>query len=138
MDTKLDQKEQFIQLRAKDVPYEKIAKELGVSKPTLIKWGKEFQIEITNRRAFEIELLQEKYFVSRKKRIELLGIRVEKLVGEIEKRDFSDISTDKLIDMLVKLISLLKQEEIPIKLKEKASFEDTLAEITDSYIEWKA
>jgi transposase len=38
--TKIDQKEQFIELRAKGVSYDEIAKEIGVSKPTLIKWGR--------------------------------------------------------------------------------------------------
>ncbi|MBT2601832.1 hypothetical protein ABWK46_13160 [Peribacillus frigoritolerans] len=47
--TKLDQKAQFIELRAKEVPYEKIAQELEVSKPTLIKWGRELETEISNR-----------------------------------------------------------------------------------------
>ena len=66
----MEQKERFIELRAKEEPYERIAKELGISKPTLIKWGKELKIEVGNRRALELELLQEKYYVSKRKRIE--------------------------------------------------------------------
>jgi transposase len=136
--TKLDQKELFIELRAKGMPYEQIAEEIGVSKPTLIKWGKEMQMEICNFRALELESLQEKYFVSKKKRIELFGQYLERLNQELLKRDLSEISTEKLYDMTMKTAASLKQEETEIRIKEKASLEDTLEELTNSFVEWKA
>ncbi|MBT2735324.1 helix-turn-helix domain-containing protein [Bacillus sp. ISL-7] len=136
---KMDQKERFIEMRAKEVPYEHIAKELGVSKPTLIKWGKELQLEISNRYAFELELLQEKYFVSKKKRIELYGEELFRLNEELAKRDLSEIPTEKLYDMKMKTIVSLKQEETEIKLREKKSFDESLTDLLDnSYSEWKA
>ena len=39
-------KQRFIEMRAKDISYDKISKELGVSKQTLINWSKNFNIEI--------------------------------------------------------------------------------------------
>ncbi|AEN91937.1 hypothetical protein BMWSH_5059 [Priestia megaterium WSH-002] len=136
--TKADQKEQFIELRAKEVSYEKISKTLGVSKPTLIKWGKELDIEVSNLRALELELLHEKYYVSKKKRIEFFGEQMNKLNSEINKRDLSEISTEKLIELLMKTMSILKQEETEITLKEKRSMEDSFRESFDSTIvEWK-
>lgn len=137
--TKMDQKEKFIERRAKEVPYEHIAKELGVSKPTLIKWGKELQIEVSNRRALELELLQEKYYVSKRKRIEFYGEQLNGLNKELEKRDLSEIPTDKLIELQMKTISILKQEEIVISLKEKKRLGECFADTFDSSIvEWKA
>jgi len=136
--TKMDQKEKFIELRAKEVPYEEIAKQLAVSKPTLIKWGRELEIEVSNRKSLELELLHEKYYVSKKKRIEFYGEQLKELNEELKKRDLSDLSTEKLIELQIKIISNLKQEEVVISLKEKQSLEDSWREGFDSsIIKWE-
>ena len=44
----LEKQKQFIHLRATGKSYQKISEELGVSKHTLIKWGKELSFEITH------------------------------------------------------------------------------------------
>lgn len=134
----MDQKEQFIEMRAKEVPYEHISKELGVSKPTLIKWGKELEFEVSNRKSLELELLHEKYYVSKKKRIEFFGEQMNQLNAELKKRDLSEIPTEKIIELRMKTISLLKQEETTLSLKEKKSIGDSLLDSLDSTIvEWK-
>jgi len=43
-ENKHELKQRFIEMRAKDISYDKISKELGVSKQTLINWSKEFNI----------------------------------------------------------------------------------------------
>ncbi|MGA3015003.1 MAG: hypothetical protein ABSD71_13325, partial [Bacteroidales bacterium] len=56
-----DKQEKFIELRAKGYSFDRIVKEIEVSKPTLIKWQTEFQNEIKN---FEYAIYQgliEKY-----------------------------------------------------------------------------
>jgi transposase len=137
--TTIDQKDRFIELRAKGVPYSEIEKEIGVSKPTLIKWGKEMQLDISNRHVLELEVLQEKYFVSKVKRIELFGEQLVRLKEELAKRDLSEIPTEKLYDMTMKTIASLKHEETEITLREKKSIDDSLTELLDnSYTEWKA
>ncbi|MDF2787671.1 MAG: hypothetical protein K0S80_769 [Neobacillus sp.] len=137
--TKIDQKEQFVELRAKGVSYDEISKEIGVSKPTLIKWGKEMQMDISNRKALELELLQEKYFVSKAKRIELFGEELLRLNEELTKRNLSEVPTEKLFDMKMKTIASLKQEETETILREKSSLDNSLTELLEnSYTEWKA
>ena len=42
-------KTDFIELRTQFYTFDEIAKELGISKPTAIKWGKEFADEIEKR-----------------------------------------------------------------------------------------
>jgi hypothetical protein len=90
----------------------------------------------------ELELLQEKYFVSKRKRIELYGEQLTRLNEEILKRDLSDLSeilTEKLFKLQMKTVSNLKQEEIQINLKEKRTIEESFEDILDnSYIEWRA
>lgn len=135
---KLDQKELFIEMRAKEIPFEQISQELGVSKPTLIKWGKELKLEIDNRRAVEWETLQEKHYVSKKKRVEFYGEQLDRFYQELQKRDLSDIPTEKLFEMTMKTLVSLKSEETPIRFKEEGSFEDTIDELNKSYVEWNA
>ncbi|MEK4067589.1 hypothetical protein [Peribacillus sp. FSL R5-0717] len=136
---KLDQKDKFIGLRAKEVPYEQIALQLGVSKPTLIKWGKDMEIEISNRRALELEALQDKYYVSKKKRVEFFGEQLNRLYAELQERDLAEIPTEKLLDLTMKTMASLKQEETSISLKEKKSMEDSLMDSFDeTVVEWRA
>lgn len=114
-----EQKERFIELRAKGTPFEAIANEIGISKPTLLEWAKEFKIEIANSKAFEIESLQERFFMSWKKRTELLNNQLEQINQELEKRDLSEVATEKLVDMQLKLLDKLKQEQIEITFKQE-------------------
>lgn len=133
-----DQQDRFIELRAKGVPYSEIEKEIGVSKPTLIKWGKELQLDIGNRKALEWEYLQEKYFVSKKKRLEILGEQLLNVKEELAKRDLSEVSTEKLFDIQMKLTEKLKAEEVEIVFRKKSSMDDSLDDLLhNNYIEWK-
>ncbi|MHC4278182.1 MAG: transposase, partial [Planctomycetota bacterium] len=95
-------KEQFIELRAKGLSFDKIAKELGVSKQALINWSKELSLEVSNIKAIQLEALQEKYYVLKEKRIELFGEKLKAINDELSKRDLSDIPTERLLDLLGK------------------------------------
>jgi transposase len=110
-------KKQFIELRAKGVSFSKIAKRLEVSKTTLIEWGKEFESEIINLKAMELEELQEMFYVQKQKRIELFGSQLSLILKELEKRDFTSIPTDKLIELKMKYLDFLKKEEMDMTLK---------------------
>ncbi len=116
-------KEQFIELRAKGLSFDKIAKELGVSKQTLINWSKELSLEVSNIRAIQLEALQEKYYILKEKRIELFGEKLKAINDELSKRDLSDIPTERLLDLLGKYGKLLKEEEVTtvFKKEEKVS-----------------
>lgn len=103
-------KERFIELRAKGWSFDKIAKELGKAKQTLIDWSKELQDEIANRKALELEALYEKYFLLRESRLQTFGAMLSKIKKEIERRDLSDVPTDKLLELLLKYNSQIKEE----------------------------
>jgi transposase len=113
-----DQKtrEQFVELRARGLSFDKISKELGVSKQTLIDWSRGLQEEIGNLKAIELEALQEKYFLTKEKRIELFGEKLRAIKEELDKRDLKDVATDKLIELLLKYHRILKEESIPLEL----------------------
>ena len=93
-------KNKFMDLRAKGLSYDKIAKQLKVSKQTLINWSKELEIEIANLKAIELETLLEKYYGLKQKRIELFGKKLDALNKELEKRTLDEVSTGKLFELI--------------------------------------
>jgi len=106
----IDTKERFIELRAKGWSFDKIAKELGKAKQTLIDWSKELQDEIANLKALELEALYESYYLLKENRLQTFGAMLTKIKEEIERRDLSDVPTDKLLDLLLKYNSQVKEE----------------------------
>jgi IS30 family transposase len=113
----LETKERFIELRAKSWSFDKIAKELGKAKQTLIDWSKELQDEIANRKALELEVLYESYYLLKENRLQTFGAMLSKIKKEIENRDFSDVPTEKLLELLLKYNSLIKEEIIEPNFK---------------------
>jgi len=109
----------FIELRAQGLSFDKISKELQVSKQTLIDWSKNLQEEIRNLKAIELEALQEKYFLTQAKRLELFGERLKAIKEELDKRDLNDVPTDKLIELFLKFHRVLKDEFAPLELERK-------------------
>ena len=108
----LEDKEKFIELRAKGWTFDKIAKELHKRKATLIDWSKELESEIANRKAIELEVLYEKHYLLKEQRIEKLGNLLNKIINEINNRNLKDIPTDKLFDLLLKYNKEIKEEMI--------------------------
>ena len=103
-------KERFIELRAQGWSFDKIAKELGKAKQTLIDWSKELQDEIANRKALELEVLYEKYYLLKESRLQTFGELLTKLREEVLKRPLSDVPTDKLLELLLKYNNQVKEE----------------------------
>lgn len=108
----LQQKEKFIELRAKNISFDKIEAELRVNKKTLIRWSKELKTEISNMKAIELEKLQELYIVSKTKRIEAFGQKLKEILQELDKRDLKEVDTAKLLELAIKYAELLKKEEV--------------------------
>jgi len=107
-------KERFLVLRAQGQSFEKIAKQLKVSKQTLINWSREFRYEISNMRACRLEELQEKYLIVKEKRIALFGERLKAIEKELCERDLSDVPTAKLYELLARYAGALKAEAEPL------------------------
>jgi len=132
----LETKERFIELRAKGWSFDKIAKELGKAKQTLIDWSKELQDEIANRKALELEALYETYHLQRESRLQAFGVMIAKIKEEVESRDLSDVPTDKLLELLLKYNSQVKEEIVePIfktsqEIKEEKQDREVLEELT--------
>lgn len=130
-------KERFIELRAKGWSFDRIAKELGKAKQTLIDWSKELQDEIANLKALELEALYEKYYLLKETRLQTFGEMLTKIKTEVESRDLSDVPTDKLLELLLKYNSQVKEEIIEpvfkssVELREERLDRELLEELTN-------
>jgi len=103
-------KQKFIELRASGYSYDKIAKELNVSKQTLIKWSAKLEHDITTAECISYATLLESYELVKQARIEKLAEQIKRVRDEINKRDLSDIPTEKLFVVLEKLNKQLSDE----------------------------
>ncbi len=114
----LDDKQQFIELRAKGYSFSKIAEQLNISKPTLIQWSQDEETcrDITNLRALYIDELQEKYEMTKRHRIAVFGEVLERAKTELDKRDLSEVPTDKLVNLMIRVSDTLKQDETQIEI----------------------
>ncbi len=118
--TNTDLKQQFITLRAKGYSLEKIAKEIGKCRQTLSNWNFDLQEEIANTKAIDLEALFEECLLTKEHRVKELSTLLNKINKELEKRDLSMLSDDKLIDLKLKIGNQLKEEFVePIILSEK-------------------
>lgn len=139
----LDIKERFIELRAKGWSFDKIAKEIGKAKQTLIDWSKELQDEIANRKALELDSLYESYYLLKENRLQSFGSMLSKIKQEIERRDLSDVPTDKLLDLFLKYQNQVKEELIEPAYKsskemaEDKQDKDLLEELTQEPLRLK-
>lgn len=132
-------KQQFIEMRAKGLSFNTIAKELGVSKNTLIEWSREYENDINNLKTIELEALQEHYLISKKKRIELFGEQAKAIIAELDSRGLKDVPTEKLYGILFKTTELLKAEETPITLSVIESRTDELMRTMENKVTtWSA
>ena len=120
---KVEIKSQFIELRAKGWSYLKISKRLKVSKNTLASWGAELDGDIASLKAIEMEALHERYFMTKEARIHLLGEQLKALQAELKKRGLETVSTDKLLEMELKLYQALQAEYVETRPLTEAELE---------------
>lgn len=103
-------KTNFIRLRGQGLSFESISKQLDISKPTLIQWQRELDLEIRQARYYEIEIMLEEYSVKKAHRVKSLGIMLQKVRQELEQRSFTDISTERLVELCERFESRLERE----------------------------
>lgn len=118
-----DTKHRFIELRAKGHSLEKISSEIGTAKRTLIEWSKDFEEEIANHKAVELEALYEKHYLLKEHRIQLFGGILSKIHEELSRRDLSTVGTTQLMDMMLKFSNHLKYEFTESALKSSTQIE---------------
>lgn len=110
----IEEKQKFVELRAQGLSFERIAQELSVSKPTLIKWNAELFHEVQEAQFYEQENLLENYKLMRKQRFELYCKLLSAALAELESRAaagrLQEVPTEKLLSMVEQLEKRVQQD----------------------------
>lgn len=103
MSANIDKQQKFIELRAEGHSFDEIAKRVQISKPTLIKWSKEFKEQI----AEVSKVIEEQFIIEQKVK---RTIRAQKLSDELDKAyealnhtDYKKMTKKDLIGVIEKL-----------------------------------
>ncbi|MBI4284166.1 MAG: helix-turn-helix domain-containing protein [Chloroflexi bacterium] len=132
-------KERFMELRAQGWSFARIAKELKVSKQTLVAWSRELEKQIANLKAIEFEALQEKFWLLKEQRMELFGERLKVLKKELENRDLKEIPTERLFELLFKLYGYIGSGAGEVSFQQETdSLETALVDNFKTIKTWKA
>jgi len=105
-----EQKKEFVRLRASGRSYQAIAEQIGVSKPTVLKWAVELENEIKQAQGLEFQALLESYEMSKRIRLESLLKLHKRIQAEIDRRELADIPTAKLFDLAGSLAERIRGE----------------------------
>jgi hypothetical protein len=92
----LEQERKIIEFRALSWSLEKIAKEVGVSKPTVIKINKKYAARIIKLKELELDELTEASYLSKAKKVGLVGTRLQSIREVLVNRDLNALSTKEL------------------------------------------
>lgn len=123
-------KRAFITARAEGKSYSTIQKELGISKATCNSWERLFTGEIKALRGAQMEELYISYGMAKEARIKALGGILRRLDEAIEKKNFEDLTPEKLLDLRIRYARELKEE---YQEPEGAGTDNTLDGILEEY-----
>lgn len=106
--------EKFLQLRAQGWSFDRIAAEIGVSKPVLLKWSGQYQQELDQESYFELQNILASHNLMRMHRMAAISEMLAAALAEVRMRAqdgrLADMSTDKLINMVLVLEQRLEKE----------------------------
>lgn len=106
-------KEQFIRLRAEGLSYDRISKQLHISKSTCSTWEHELSEQITAMKQERLSNLYEEYGMLKEQRIKVLGNMLRKIDASLADADFSMMTPAQLLDFKLKYQKALQNEYVP-------------------------
>ncbi len=107
---KIEIKQEFVDLRAKGHSIRSIAEALSLSPQTLINWEREFNQEIAELKAIQLESLYESFGLMKQHRLEEISRQLQKIQTALSSRDLSDLSTEKLMELNLKYLERADKE----------------------------
>lgn len=127
----LRKQEKFIGLRAEGFSYMAISKKLKISRETCSKWEKELGERLSQEKRDRIESVYNQYGMMKEARIKGLGDLLKKVEGELSNRSLEDVSSDKLIDLSLKIREALKEEYSPVNMGAQESLTESIRETVE-------
>jgi len=110
----IEKQAKFIELRGKGMSFQKISEEMGVSKPTLIKWNGELLEQVKEAQYMELEGLVEHYGLFRRERFEVYCKALNSALKEFQERaetgELKKVPTDKLLNIVEQLEKRLEED----------------------------
>ena len=108
--------QKFIELRARGSSFVRIAAEFGVAKSTLTEWSRKFRFEIHNRRALELDDLQDRVLGTVQSRVAALADKLSNVENELRRRGLADVSTSQLYSLAASLRRQIERATGPVRL----------------------
>lgn len=118
-------REKFMELRARGMSYERISESINVSKTTLVKWGQQMEAQISELRGQELELMLERFRLTREYRVERFARMLDKIEVVVEKRELDTVQTDRLIRLYIRTMEAIRNEVEPSKLEVGVTVEES-------------
>jgi transposase-like protein len=107
-------RQKFIVLRAKNRGLCGIAEELGISPGTAYTWDSQFQDEIAQLRAMEIEAIRERTLPSYQQELSYLAEELKRVQAILRERDYGYVNTDQLYWYQSHLLSRIDRKCPPL------------------------
>ncbi|MBN1354991.1 hypothetical protein JXA40_01860 [bacterium] len=95
----------FIELRAQGETFNTIKQKLNLDDKEMVELAKMHRKEIEEMERFYMDVDIIDAYGTKRTRLKLLGSILEDLVLELEKRDYKDLTTAKLIQFMLKFLS---------------------------------
>jgi len=133
----IEEQAKFIELRGRGMSFQKISEEMGVSKPTLIKWNGELLEQVKEAQYMELENLVEQYGLFRKKRFEVYCKALNSALKEFQERaetgELKNVPTDKLLNLVEQLEKRVERdttkELLSVRVKDNFHFGEEYLEV---------
>jgi hypothetical protein len=99
--------EGFIKYRAEGLSIEASALKVGISKRTGLKWERKHADIIEGLKEQGINAVAEQFRVSREKRLARLGSFLDRIDGELETRELTNVTTGALVGMKLRTMEVI-------------------------------
>lgn len=120
-----DKQNLILSLRAKGYSYARIAQEAKVSKQTAVDLCRMYEERVATLEALELEELYETHRLTSTERIKAHASLLQRIKEEIDRRDLTDIPTDKLLDLYLKEEAALRESMIEPKFRSSQEQEES-------------
>jgi len=125
-------KAEFVSLRAAGQSFNKISKELNISKSTCSKWEAAFKKEIAERKKEQLEEVYNLYGMQKESRIKRLGETLRQIDEALAQKDLAELPPDVLLKIKLQYEQELKGEYI--EPTSQSFTEKSIDEVIDALI----
>ena len=117
-------KDKFIELRAKGISLDDIARQLEISKGTAVAWSARFNARIHQLRAVELQAIQERVLNSYEQDLTYMADELKRVQQILRERDYGYVDTQQLYWYQGALLARIDKKCAPIHIPNGAQDAD--------------